>query len=62
MAVAIVFTLIILFNLIMHKAARPSAPDEIPRAPLRPSFEMDKKTLTTSTFSGIPNRFIMTDR
>ena len=51
-----------LFNLIIHAAARPSAQEEIPRAPLRPSFEIDKKTLTTRTFKGIPNRFIMTDR
>ena len=46
----------------MQINARPSAPDEIPRAPCRPSLEMDKKTLTTKTFSGIPKRFIMTDR
>lgn len=50
------------FSLIIHKAASPSEPEAIPRAPFSPSFEIDMKTLTTSTFKGIPNRFMITDR
>ena len=50
------------FSRYMHRVARPSAPDEIPNAPLSPSFEIDKKTPTTSTFNGIPNRFMITER
>ena len=46
----------------MHSVAIPRAPDEIPSAPLRPSLEMERKTLTTRTFKGIPKRFMMTDR
>ena len=50
------------FSLYIQRVASPSAPAEIPSAPSTPSFEMDKKTQTTKTFKGMPNRFMMTDR
>lgn len=56
------FSPIIVLSLNMQSVASPSAPEEIPNAPFRPSFEMDKKTPTTRTFNGMPNRFIITDR
>ena len=46
----------------MHIVASPNIPAETPRAPFTPSLEIDKKTLTTRMFSGMPNKFIMTDR
>jgi len=50
------------FSLSIQRSASPRAPDEIPRAPLRPSLEIDKNTLTTRTFKGMPKRFMMTER
>ena len=46
----------------MHVDATPSAAVETASAPDVPSFEMLKNTLTTSTFNGIPNKFMMTPR
>lgn len=50
------------FSLIIHKVANAKAPELIPSAPFTPKYLTNMKTLTTRTFSGIPNRFIMTDR
>ena len=46
----------------MHNVANAKAPELTPRAPLTPRYFTNIKTLTTRTFKGIPNRFIMTDR
>lgn len=46
----------------MQIVATPRAPVEIPSAPVTPSRLMLKKTLTTKALSGMPKRFIMTDR
>ena len=46
----------------MHAAATPKAPVEMLNAPLTPRRLIERKTLTTSTFNGIPNKFIMTER
>ena len=53
---------VIALSLYMHRVASPSAPEEIPRAPFRPSLEIDKNTPTTKTLRGIPKRFIITER
>lgn len=45
----------------MLAVASASAPVEIPKAPERPRCLIERKTLTTRTFKGIPNRFIITD-
>lgn len=41
--------------------AKASAPVEIPKAPDSPRRLIERKTLTTKTFKGIPNRFMITD-
>lgn len=46
----------------MHIVASPSAPDDIVKAPTLPNLCIDKKTETTNTFNGIPNKFIMMER
>ena len=46
----------------IHSVAIPSAVEETVSAPFTPSQLVDKKTLTTNRFKGIPNKFIMTDR
>ena len=53
---------VIPFNLNIHTAASHKAPEEIPRAPFKPSLEIDKKTLTTRTLRGMPKMFMMTER
>ena len=45
----------------IQRVASPRAPAEIPKAPCNPNLEIDKKTLTTKTFKGIPNKFMMMD-
>ena len=52
----------ILLSLTMHNVANAKADELIPSAPLTPKYLTNMKTLTTRTFNGIPNRFIMTDR
>lgn len=49
-------------SLTMHTVANAKADELIPSAPLTPKYLTNMKTLTTRTFNGIPNRFIMTDR
>ena len=46
----------------LHNVANAKAAELIPSAPLTPKYLTNIKTLTTRTFKGIPNRFIMTDR
>jgi hypothetical protein len=36
--------------------------EPIPNAPVIPIFDIDKKTVTTNAFSGIPKKFIIKDR
>ena len=46
----------------MHKVAMANDVVEQANAPFTPSRLMDKNTDTTIRFSGIPNKFIITDR
>mmetsp|Transcript_32958 Transcript_32958/g.68661 ORF Transcript_32958/g.68661 Transcript_32958/m.68661 type:complete len:138 (-) Transcript_32958:1282-1695(-) len=46
----------------MQSVATPRAPVDTPKAPARPNLLIDKNTLTTKTFNGIPNRFMITER
>jgi hypothetical protein len=48
-------------SLNIDAVANANAPVLTLKAPLTPSFLMLRKTLTTKTFKGIPNKFIMTD-
>mmetsp|Transcript_6265 Transcript_6265/g.9223 ORF Transcript_6265/g.9223 Transcript_6265/m.9223 type:complete len:154 (+) Transcript_6265:829-1290(+) len=47
-------------NMLVVAIAR--APVEMLNAPVSPNRFKERKTLTTSAFSGMPNRFIITDR
>ena len=49
-------------SLTMHNVANAKAPELTRRAPVTPKYLANMKTLTTRTFRGIPNKFIMTDR
>jgi hypothetical protein len=46
----------------MHVDATPKAAVDTANAPEVPNLEMLRKTVTTKTFSGIPNKFMMTPR
>ena len=46
----------------MHNVANAKADELTPSAPLTPKYLTNIKTLTTRTFKGMPNRFIITDR
>ena len=50
------------FSFTIHNVANAKEDELMPSAPLTPKYLTNMKTLTTRTFKGIPNRFIMTDR